>query len=129
MQRIFLPCGLAAGLLLGGCVTITKGTTEQVTPNSEPVGAAVQTSTGLQCPSTPCTFEVPRKQEFIATFSKAGFASQQVPVNTRLGGSGAAGFAGNVLLSCSQSTVLSTGDCTGSAQALIFRMPTARGGA
>jgi hypothetical protein len=98
MRFVIALCAATSLLLVGGCATITKGTTESITFNSEPAGAIAQTSIGLQCPATPCTFEVPRKQDFIVTFSKPGFESQQVPVNTKLAGSGAAGFAGNVLL-------------------------------
>lgn len=97
-NTLILLCSAVAALSSAGCATVTKGTTEQITFNSEPPGAQAQTSIGLQCPSTPCTFEVSRKQEFIVTFSMPGYQSQQVSVQTKLGGSGAAGFAGNVLL-------------------------------
>ncbi len=98
MFRNFIAiCGASAASMLGGCATITKGTTDQVTFNSEPAGATAQTSIGLQCPATPCTFEISRKQDFVVTFSKPGYVSQQVPVGTKLGGSGAAGFAGNIV--------------------------------
>jgi hypothetical protein len=39
-----------------------------------------------------------RKAEFIAVFTKDGYQRQEIPVSTRLASSGAAGFAGNVLL-------------------------------
>jgi hypothetical protein len=58
----------------------------------------MRTSTGLTCPTTPCTLEVNRKSEFVATFSKQGYQSQNVMVQTRVAGAGAAGFAGNVLV-------------------------------
>jgi hypothetical protein len=41
---------------------------------------------------------VSRKSEFVATFSKEGYESQDVMVQTRVAGSGVAGFAGNVLI-------------------------------
>jgi hypothetical protein len=91
---------LAAGfacLFLSGCATVTRGTTNQVTFVSEPPGAEMQTSVGHRC-TTPCTIEFSRKQEFVATFSKVGYKSEQIPVQTRVAGSGAAGFAGNVLV-------------------------------
>jgi hypothetical protein len=88
----------AAGLSVSGCATVTRGTTAPVTINSEPPGALATTSTGLTCPSTPCTFEVARKAEFIVSFSKPGYEPQQVPVATKVAGAGAAGMAGNVLL-------------------------------
>lgn len=85
-------------IALGACATVTRGTTSSITFNSEPPGAEARTSTGLTCSSTPCTFEISRKQDFIVTFSKPGYEPQQVPVNTRVAGSGVAGFAGNVLV-------------------------------
>jgi hypothetical protein len=84
--------------LLCGCATVTRGTTEQITLNSSPAGATARTSLGHNCPSTPCTFEVSRKSEFVASFEKDGYEPQQVPVGTRVAGSGAAGFAGNFLI-------------------------------
>ena len=82
---------------LAACATVRRGTTEQVTFTSDPP-SAVRTSTGLSCPQTPCTLEVNRKSEFIATFSEPGYESQDVAVQTRIAGAGAAGFAGNVLI-------------------------------
>lgn len=86
------------GLAVSGCATVTRGTTNQVTVNSEPAGAEAMTSTGLVCPMTPCTWEIARKTEFTVTFKKQGYQTQQVPVGTKIAGSGAAGFAGNVLV-------------------------------
>lgn len=89
---------IAAACALAGCASITRGTTEQITVTSEPAGATVRTSMNHSCPATPCTFEVGRKDEFIVTASKPGFHDASVPVKTKVAGSGAAGFAGNVLL-------------------------------
>jgi hypothetical protein len=96
-MRISLLAIIAGSLSLGACATVTRGTTEQLTFDSEPP-AAMRTSTGLTCPTTPCTLQVDRKAEFIATFSKDGYESQNIMVQTRVAGSGAAGFAGNVLV-------------------------------
>jgi hypothetical protein len=65
----FLILAIAA-LPLRACATVIRGTTEQVAFQSDPAGAEVTTSTGLSCPATPCFIEVPRKDAFIATFSK-----------------------------------------------------------
>ncbi len=86
-----------AGLALASCSTVTRGTTNQIQVVSTPPEAHVQTSIGNSC-TTPCTFEVSRKSEFIATISKDGYQSTDVPVKTRLAGAGAAGFAGNILV-------------------------------
>ena len=96
-MRISLLALLAGTLSLGACATVTRGTTEQITFDSEPP-AAMRTSTGLTCPTTPCTLQVDRKSEFVATFSKEGYTSQDIMVQTRVAGSGAAGFAGNILV-------------------------------
>ena len=96
-MRISLLAILAGSLSLGACATVTRGTTEQITFDSEPP-AAMRTSTGLTCPTTPCTLQIDRKSEFVATFSKDGYESQDIMAQTRVAGSGAAGFAGNVLI-------------------------------
>lgn len=89
---------IAVALTVGACGTVTRGTSADVTFNSEPAGARVQVSTGLVCPATPCTFQISRKQEFIAHFEMEGYEPQQIPVKTEVSGSGAAGFAGNIIL-------------------------------
>lgn len=89
---------LAMAASLGACGTITRGTSSDVTFNSEPPRAKVQTSIGLTCPETPCTFPISRKQSFVATFSLEGYEELQIPVRTDVSGGGAAGFAGNVLI-------------------------------
>ena len=83
---------------LAGCASITRGTTEQITVTTEPAGAVVRTSMNHSCPTTPCTFQVGRKDEFIVTASKPGYHDASMPVKTKVAGAGAAGFAGNVLL-------------------------------
>ncbi|MDU0343989.1 translation initiation factor 2 [Bosea rubneri] len=88
----------AAALLLGACGTVTRGTTADVTFNSAPAGAHVQTSIGLSCPATPCTFPISRKQAFVATFSLPGHEEQQIAVKTDISSGGAAGFAGNIIV-------------------------------
>ena len=94
-MRIVLAVGVAAWL--GACASITRGTGEQVAFQSEPPGAEVKLSTGLGCPQTPCAFEVPRKDSFIATFTKAGYQPEQILVGTKVSGGGAAGMAGNLI--------------------------------
>ena len=86
-----------ASLWLAGCATVTRGTTDQLQITSEPAAAEVKTSLNHQC-ITPCTITVSRKDEFAVTFDKAGYKQQTINVKTQLAGSGAAGFAGNILL-------------------------------
>lgn len=95
MRIAFVLC-LAGSL--GACASITRGTGEQVAFQSEPPGAEVRTSTGLGCPETPCSFEVPRKDQFIATFTKPGYHPEQIAVSTRVSGGGALGLAGNAVV-------------------------------
>ncbi|POR51268.1 hypothetical protein CYD53_10751 [Bosea psychrotolerans] len=94
--RIFVVAAVAGAL--GGCATVTRGTTDQITVNSIPPEAEARTSLGHACPATPCTWEVSRKAEFTVSFSKPGYEDMQIPVATRIAGAGAAGFAGNVLI-------------------------------
>ncbi|WP_020178710.1 PEGA domain-containing protein [Methylopila sp. M107] len=95
-MRMFLVAATCCAL--AGCASITRGTTEQITVNTEPQGAAVRTSMNHACPATPCTFQVGRKDEFVVTASKPGYRDASVPVKTKVAGRGAAGFAGNLLV-------------------------------
>jgi len=94
MRNLF-SVGLA--LAVAGCATVTRGTTDQITVTSEPSGAHVTTSLSQSC-SSPCTFNVSRKDEFIVKIEADGYKAQEIPVKTQLAGSGAAGFAGNLVL-------------------------------
>jgi hypothetical protein len=87
---------ILSAFALCGCATITRGTTSTVGFDSKPSGAEVRLTGGLAC-VTPCSLAVKRNEEFVASFTKAGYIGQQVEVKTQLAGSGAAGFAGNVV--------------------------------
>jgi hypothetical protein len=90
--------GLACfALLAQGCATITRGTSEAWTVQSEPIGAEVTLSTGQQC-VTPCTLKLKRKHPFAVTVEKAGFETVQTQIESQVAGAGAAGMAGNVLV-------------------------------
>ena len=93
MRIVFV---LGAALVIGGCATITRGTNSNVGFDSQPSGAEVRLSNGLGC-VTPCSLVVKRNEEFIATFTRPGYVSQQVEVKTKVAGEGAAGFAGNIV--------------------------------
>lgn len=91
-------CGVVlAGVVVSGCATVTRGTTETVQFYSEPAGAEVETSIGYRC-TTPCVLDIKRKQAFTAVFKKPGFHAYSVPVTTKLSGEGAAAGAGNILI-------------------------------
>ncbi len=90
---------VAAGMMavtLGGCATLTRGTTDEVAVISEPAGAAVTTDIGAGCLATPCTLDVARDAVFDVTVSKPGYRSRTVPVATRISGAGAALSTENV---------------------------------
>lgn len=90
---------LASCLALASCATITRGTTEAFTVNTVPAGARVETSLGLTCSATPCTFpDVRRNSDFTVTITKEGYVTWTGTVTHQTAGGGAAGMAGNVLV-------------------------------
>ncbi len=93
--RVLTLVGVA--LSLPACATITRGSSQEFTVESTPPGARVSTSNGFQCDSTPCTFRMPRKDEFRATVSMDGYVTQEHQITSGISGGGAAGLAGNVI--------------------------------
>lgn len=87
-----------ACLLLGGCATITRGTSDTWTVNTTPSGAAVHTSNFFSCDQTPCTFKMARKAEFEVTITKAGYKTWTGRVSHHVANSGGGVMAGNVIL-------------------------------
>ncbi len=59
---------VVALLLVSGCASITRGSTNEVSFTSIPEGASVETSIGQSC-TTPCTMIFERRDEFVATFT------------------------------------------------------------
>lgn len=81
------------------CATVTRGTKEAWTVETEPGGAQVATTLGgVACPATPCTFKIPRKSEFTVTITKDGYKTVNTQVTNQIASGGAAGLAGNVLV-------------------------------
>jgi uncharacterized protein YcfJ len=80
------------------CATVTRGTKEAFTVETEPSGAKVVTSLGLVCEATPCTWKIPRKSDFDVTITKDGYKTVNTRVTNQVAGAGAAGMAGNVLV-------------------------------
>jgi len=87
----------AVATTLPACATIVRGASQEFTVESTPPGARVSTSNGFQCDATPCTFRMPRKDEFRATISMPGYVTQEHHINSGISGGGAAGLAGNVI--------------------------------
>lgn len=88
---------LSALLVLGGCGTITRGTTEDVLIKVTPEDAEVTTTLGHRCTAMPCSVKIGRRDKFTVTARKSGYVTQSVDVTTKVSGKGAAGFAGNVV--------------------------------
>lgn len=88
---------IVGALALAGCASVTRGWNNQMQFSSDPPDAIVQTTMGHSC-RTPCNLQVGRKDEFVATFTKPGYITEQVQVRTQIAGAGAAGVAGNILV-------------------------------
>ncbi|MBT3626197.1 MAG: PEGA domain-containing protein [Gammaproteobacteria bacterium] len=83
--------------LVGGCASITRGTSESFVIETVPAGANVTLSTGLTCTS-PCSLKVKRRGDFVVTIKKDGYETITSTVTSSIDGGGGAAMAGNVLL-------------------------------
>ena len=92
--------GIAAlSVMLGGCASVTRGTTENISISSTPSGVEAIVS-GLDVPTTcttPCSIVAKRSADISITFEKPGYESQTVQLTKEVPPTGAAGFAGNVI--------------------------------
>jgi hypothetical protein len=91
---------VALAAALGGCASVTRGTSENISIASTPSGAEA-TITGLDVPTaclTPCVVQAKRNADITVTVAKEGYEPQIVPLIKEIPGTGAAGFAGNLLL-------------------------------
>ena len=93
-MRVVLIAALA--LSLSGCATLSRGTNDEVSVISDPVGAQVTTSFGSHC-TTPCSLAVARDQVFGLTVEKEGYERQRVDIVTRLSGTGLAAATENIV--------------------------------
>jgi hypothetical protein len=83
-----------------GCASVTRGTTENISISTTPAGATAELS-GLDNPTacvTPCVVVAKRNADITVTINKEGYEPQVVPLTKEIPATGAAGFAGNVLL-------------------------------
>lgn len=88
------------GVTLAGCASVTRGTTENIAISTTPSGAEAVVS-GLEVPTTcvtPCAVVAKRNADITITFEKPGYEPQTVQLTKEVAGTGAAGFAGNLLL-------------------------------
>jgi hypothetical protein len=86
--------------VVGGCASVARGTTENISIVSTPPGAEATVS-GLDVPTacmTPCSVVVKRNADISVAFQKEGYAPQVIPLTKEIQSTGAAGFAGNVLI-------------------------------
>ncbi|MHA7858070.1 MAG: translation initiation factor 2 [Henriciella sp.] len=90
---------VASVVALSACSTITRGTTEAFSVETDPPGAKVTTSLGKMCEPTPCVIpKVSREAEFTVTIERDGYETTTHNVAHQTAGAGAAGMAGNVIL-------------------------------
>jgi hypothetical protein len=78
---------------------VTRGTTENISIATTPSGATADIS-GLEAPTacvTPCVVQAKRNADITVSISKEGYEPQVIPLTKEIPGSGAAGFAGNIL--------------------------------
>jgi hypothetical protein len=98
MIRLLLAAALAVPCV--GCASVTRGTTENISISSTPEGATAEIS-GLDNPTecvTPCVVVAKRNADITVTVNKEGYEPQVIPLTKEIPGTGAAGFAGNILV-------------------------------
>lgn len=93
-KLVFLPIVF----FFASCATVTRGVHEKLRVESNPRGAEVRLSTG-ETGVTPATFVKKRRTDnFTVTFSKTGYVSQTIKVESRPSGTGGTAMAGNALV-------------------------------
>lgn len=89
MPELLKKSGLLLLLLcVSSCATIVRGTTQQVSINSDPDGAKVTISNGQSC-QTPCNIEVERKTSLQLTLEREHCRRQTTSMIPTLAGAGA----------------------------------------
>lgn len=83
------PLCLLMMVVLSGCATVIRGTSEQLQIYSTPDGAAASLSDGQTC-TTPCDLKISRGKAYNVTFAKEGCESQTQLVGPQIAGSGVA---------------------------------------
>lgn len=93
-------CVAAICAALGGCASVSRGTSETISVATTPSGAEATVS-GLDQPfvcTTPCAFTTARSADLTVSIVKEGYEPQVVPLTKEITTTGGAGFAGNLLL-------------------------------
>ena len=84
-------------LLVSGCATIVRGSSDEVLINSDPDEAGVTISNGMFC-RTPCNIELKRKSDLIVKIEKEGYKTVRTAlISTMDGASLGIGTAANFL--------------------------------
>lgn len=86
MKRIAVIALAIASTNLTACATVINGTNQAVDFMSDPDDARVELVNGLSC-TTPCEFQMKRKDDSYVTFSKDGYYPVSIFMQSKLGGS------------------------------------------
>lgn len=75
-MKKLLKTGVVLGLVLAttGCGAIFNGTRQTIQANSSPSGSILKTEPGNLQFTTPASFSLERKNDYVLTFSKEGYA-------------------------------------------------------
>lgn len=85
-------------LLMTGCATVTRGTTDTVHIDTDPSGADIRLSNGMVC-TTPCNLEIKRNAHDVdVAIELAGYHSEKTMLESKIAGGGVAGVAGNAII-------------------------------
>lgn len=98
MIRLLFAAAIALPCV--GCASVTRGTTENISIATTPAGATADIA-GLEIPTacvTPCVVQAKRSADITITINKEGYQPQIIPLTKEIPATGAAGFAGNILL-------------------------------
>jgi hypothetical protein len=85
---------VALAAALGGCASVTRGTTENISISSTPSGAEA-TITGLDVPTacvTPCAVTAKRNADISVAFAKPGYEPQVVELTKEVPGAARPGL-------------------------------------
>ncbi|HKD67957.1 MAG TPA: PEGA domain-containing protein [Candidatus Binataceae bacterium] len=81
--------GILMIVMLAGCATTLRGTSEQLQIYSTPGGATASLSDGQSC-TTPCDIKISRGKAYNVTFNKDGCESATQLISPKIAGSGVA---------------------------------------